>query len=271
MIVTREVELRANAPVSAPARVPEPARPAPHEAPPPAPAPLVTRRGLCFTLAIVAFYLLLALLDRPVFRSLFVGLEGIERLEEADWYRLLRVLGSLWSWAAIAITLLAHDWGAGRRPPALTVGSPPPAWRFGALSRGLMVFTAPVIAGLLAEGAKRLVGRLRPIETDGYYVYLGTLDALLDPPNGMASSHVAVAFGGAMVAISLFPKAAWVLVPAALGCAATRIVSGAHFLTDVYVGALLGCLSAYMVVSACHPAARWLGRAEPHARPAAAP
>lgn len=206
------------------------------------PAPLT--RPLLITLGLLSIYLLLASLDRTVFKAAFVGLERIDRLEEADWYRLFRVLGSLWTWAAVALIVFAHDWGKVWRAPDLSLAKRLPNYRWGAMTRGLCIFLAPVVAGLFAEGAKRLVGRLRPIETDGFYAYATSFDALLDPPNGMASSHTAVAFGGMIVLISFFPRSAWVLLPAALGCAYTRIVSGAHFMTDVYLGALLGCAAA---------------------------
>ncbi len=262
MIVTREAEptrtQRVHAGSSSPALSPQvltssPAQvfaPSPHPAVAPSvphPIPLPGRRltrPLLIILGLCAIYLLLALFDRVVFKGAFVGLERIDRLEEADWYRLFRVLGSLWTWAAVALIVFAHDWGRVRRAPDLSMERRLPNYRWGAMTRGLCIFLAPVVAGLFAEGAKRLLGRLRPIETDGFYSYAGAFDALLDPPNGMASSHTAVAFGGIIVLISFFPRSAWILLPAAIGCAYTRIVSGAHFMTDVYLGALLGCAAA---------------------------
>jgi membrane-associated phospholipid phosphatase len=211
-------------------------------------SPPAWRRQAILLLLLTGLYLVLVVLDRPVFKALFVGLERIDRLEEADGYRLFRVLGSLWSWGGIALVIFAHDWGRVGRVPALSLRRPPASWRFGSLSRGLMVFGAPVLAGLFAEGAKRLIGRLRPIETDGFYVYAGAFDAMLDPPNGMASSHCAVAVGGAVVVMAFFPKSGWILIPGAIGCAVTRLVSGAHFLTDVYLGAVLGYLAGVIVL-----------------------
>ncbi len=257
MITTREADpTRTHRPPAPPAPLapqpiaPAPSRttPSPHPLTPSPPHPLTSsrrwRRPILIAIGLIAVYGILALLDRPAFKYFFVGLHRIDKLEEADWYRLLRVLGSLWMWTGIALILLVNDWAAVWRAPSLSLERRIPAQRCGALTRGLCVFLAPMIAGIFAEGVKRMVGRLRPIETDGFYTYAAAFDALLDPPNGMASSHTAVAFGGIIVLISFFPRFAWVLLPAAAGCAFTRIISGAHFLTDVYLGALLGCAAA---------------------------
>jgi membrane-associated phospholipid phosphatase len=255
MITTREADPtrthRAPAPPAPQPAAPATPRPAPSPLHVPAISPLHAtaapnrwRRPVLIAIGLIAVYGILALLDRPAFKYFFVGLDRIDKLEEADWYRLLRVMGSLWMWTGIALILLVNDWAAVWRAPSLSLERRLPAQRWGALTRGLCVFLAPMIAGIFAEGVKRMVGRLRPIETDGFYTYAAAFDALLDPPNGMASSHTAVAFGGIIVLISFFPRFAWVLLPAAAGCAFTRIISGAHFLTDVYLGALLGCAAA---------------------------
>jgi len=63
----------------------------------------------------------------------------------------------------------------------------------------------------------------------------------------MASSHTAVAFGAAAMLARLFPGARIVWYGVAAGCALTRVASGAHFMSDVVVGALLGWLAAWML------------------------
>src|SRR5688572_319332 len=166
MIVTREAEPRSHRTLPAGAHAPGATAPAPHPhhashstAYPlpvelPSAGPSTWRRQAIMMLLLTGLYLVLVMLDRAVFKALFVGLEQIERLEEADGYRLFRVMGSLWSWGGIALVIFAHDWGRVGRAPAMSLRRPPASWRFGSLSRGLMVFTAPVLAGLFAEGAK---------------------------------------------------------------------------------------------------------------------
>ncbi|MGH7560630.1 MAG: phosphatase PAP2 family protein, partial [Gemmatimonadales bacterium] len=57
---------------------------------------------------------------------------------------------------------------------------------------------------------------------------------------GLPSSHVMVAFAGAAVLARLFPGAAPVGYLLAAGCALTRVLARAHFLSDVVVGAVAG-------------------------------
>jgi membrane-associated phospholipid phosphatase len=56
----------------------------------------------------------------------------------------------------------------------------------------------------------------------------------------LPSSHVLVAFAAATVLARLFPRAwgLWYLLAA--GCAVTRVLAMAHFLSDTVVAALVG-------------------------------
>jgi undecaprenyl-diphosphatase len=56
----------------------------------------------------------------------------------------------------------------------------------------------------------------------------------------MPSSHALVAFAGAAALARLFPRATPIWYALAVGCGITRLLSGAHFLSDVVVGALIG-------------------------------
>ena len=66
---------------------------------------------------------------------------------------------------------------------------------------------------------------------------------------GLPSSHAAVAFGGACMLSVYLPKLRPLLLLLALGCAYTRLITGAHFASDVFVGALLGWVIARMFAS----------------------
>jgi membrane-associated phospholipid phosphatase len=64
---------------------------------------------------------------------------------------------------------------------------------------------------------------------------------------GLPSSEAAVAFGAAAILARLFP-ATWALwYGVALGCAVTRVASGAHFLSDVVLAALVGYVVALIL------------------------
>jgi len=165
------------------------------------------------------------LIDRPVFRF-FRG--DASALETHDWYRLLRVLGYLPTWLLVGAALTLVDL-APQSPPC----EPRRRWR-----GGLVVLSATG-SGLAAEVLKLIVRRERP-GPDGQVVYKPWTH-LLDSSNlGMPSSHTAVAFGATLMLTWFHPRASLVLIPAAAGCALTRLLAGAHLPSDVYVGALLG-------------------------------
>lgn len=185
--------------------------------------------------AALAGFLLLTLADRWAYHTLFVGPSRLNWLEDSEWYKLLRVQGSLWTWGLVALLLFAHDLRGADRPGSAR-------WE-----RGVRVFAAAALAGLLAEVIKPIVGRSRPIDTNGLYVFTGLFSGSSRSANGMPSSHAAVAFGALMTLAAYFPRARLVLGATACGCALSRVISGAHFLTDVYIGAVLGCVSARLI------------------------
>jgi undecaprenyl-diphosphatase len=93
------------------------------------------------------------------------------------------------------------------------------------------------LAGLLIYRLlKRRLMRERPFITH-HAIVRGTapLDRFSFP-----SGHTLHAVSFAIVAIQAFPVLAWVLVPLALLIAASRVVLGLHYPSDVVAGALLG-------------------------------
>jgi membrane-associated phospholipid phosphatase len=98
-----------------------------------------------------------------------------------------------------------------------------------------------VISGGVAEVLKLLFRRERPGLHDGASVFRAFSDRPFSTSAlGMPSSHVMVAFAGAVVLARLFPRTAPVAYLLAAGCAATRVLAHAHFASDVVVGALAG-------------------------------
>jgi membrane-associated phospholipid phosphatase len=63
----------------------------------------------------------------------------------------------------------------------------------------------------------------------------------------MASSHVGVAFGALAMLALLFPRTRPVCFALAAGCALSRVLAGAHFLSDVTVAAVLGIATAALL------------------------
>jgi len=168
--------------------------------------------------------------------------ERLARLKGRDWYQFLRAVGYLPTWAVLALAVGLCD--AGRRA---------------GIGRGLLVIVAPIVSGALAELLKLIISRERPIrdgivQNEGEYTWKGLFHGFLDGGNlGMPSSHAAVAFGGAAMIGVLFPPARWLMLVLAAACGLTRLLSGAHFASDVAVGACVGIVVAWTLGRALSP------------------
>lgn len=175
--------------------------------------------------AVLVAYLALALLDHAAYRWWHVEGAELAAMEGRDWYRLLRVLGTMWTWVLVAAAVaLAGSAGA-----------------------ALRLLASAGLAGVLAEALKFPFGRLRPSQADEEYQYLGWIERFTHQAHGGPSSHAAVAFGALVLLGLLWPRTMPLMLLAACGCAATRVLAGAHFLTDVYMGALCGIACAWLM------------------------
>jgi membrane-associated phospholipid phosphatase len=118
-------------------------------------------------------------------------------------------------------------------------------------------------AGLIADGCKLLVARLRPgmahtngaTETFLAWLPLTRIDDLGHPYGhalqSFPSGHAATAVGLAVSLAALYPRGRWLFAAfAALACF-QRMESHAHFLSDVLAGAALGCLVGAAVGRVC--------------------
>jgi membrane-associated phospholipid phosphatase len=186
-------------------------------------------------IATLLVFLVLLLLDRGLFHALYVGDARLEALEGRDWYRTLRVIGTLWLWAPLCGALLLA--GA-------------PRIRDGAAR----ILVSAVLAGLAAEVLQVLAGRLRPNGNDGEHRFRGLIERFSNPDDlAFPSSHAAVAFGAACMAAFLWPRAGVVAVAMAVACGWTRLMSGAHFASDVFGAAVLG----YAIARLLRPGGWW--------------
>ncbi len=121
-------------------------------------------------------------------------------------------------------------------------------WRSG--PRGLVCvlmlgLAAAAANEFVAEPLKDGVGRARP------YAALG--DVILrvgrgNPLGSMPSAHALNAGLMAAVACLYYRRAAWWVVPIAIGIGVSRVYNGAHFPSDVLAGWGLGVASALIIV-----------------------
>lgn len=171
------------------------------------------------------------LLDRQV--ALMVPREPAElkdylrRVESNDWYRLMRVAGFWPTWMLVGAML----WLPRRTPRQAR--------------NGLFIVLSSGLAGGAAELLKLVIARERP-SPEGLYVFRGLFSGFLDGKDlGMPSSHAAVAFGAASAMAMLWPRAWAAAAAIGLACGLSRLLAGAHFLSDVTVAGILGFVAAW--------------------------
>lgn len=175
--------------------------------------------------------MILTLLDFPLLHLFYQ--KDWQHVQNHDWYRLLRIMGYLGTWILVCIVYIAHDRHR---------------------HRGLAVLLSAGFAGLFAELLKLVIARERPVHDGviqpGLYHFRGLFSGFEDGSNlGLPSSHAAVAFGGCFMLIYFLPRTRNTLFLLALGCGITRMLTGAHFATDVYLGAVLGWACSRMMCS----------------------
>ena len=172
-----------------------------------------------FAAAAVVAIVLSFLLDRWAYDHVVYA-----RVYDQDWGRFLRIMGFWPTWAVAAVALWLHDRGTASRPGR----------------RALLLAGAPALSGITGELLKLLLRRERPEANAGHYVFRAFSDRPFSS-GGLAlpSSHTIVAFGAAAMLSYLFPKARWVWFALAAGCAVTRVLARAHFLSDVVSAAVV--------------------------------
>jgi membrane-associated phospholipid phosphatase len=147
------------------------------------------------------------------------------KVYDTDWGRALRSVGFWPLWIALAIALWLHDRNA---------------------RRAAFLAASVSAAGLAGEILKVVIRRDRPGVADGAYAFRAWTDHPFSSAGfGMPSSHALIAFSGAAALAILFPRATPIWYALAVGCAITRLLAGAHFLSDVMAGAIIGVVVAF--------------------------
>ncbi|MFI5232427.1 MAG: phosphatase PAP2 family protein, partial [Gemmatimonadales bacterium] len=183
-------------------------------------APLAVRAAVALVITL-AFLVIPALGDQWAYAHIHQA-----KVYDHDWAMALRACGTLYIWIPVALIFWLvqreHD-------PA------------GAKRRSLLVLGAPVLAGLLCEVLKLVIRRERPDVDLGNWVFRAWSDRPFSSAGlSTPSSHTIVAFAAATMLARMYPRARWVFYVFAAGCATTRVMAHAHYLSDVTFGALLG-------------------------------
>jgi len=141
-------------------------------------------------------------------------------------FRIVSRLGDGVFWYSLMLALLA------------TGGTP--AW--GVVAR--MTATG-AICTLIYKWLKSKTSRPRPFAVET------AVRAGADPldPFSFPSGHTLHAVAFSVVAVTFYPMLAWLLVPFTLLVAASRVVLGLHYPSDVVAGAALGALVAGTVLA----------------------
>lgn len=156
----------------------------------------------------------------------------------SDFWRALRAAGYAPLWLVVAVAAIYVD---AQRPLQWPLRS--------FLTRGVLLALSASVAGTLAEFFKLTIRRERPNLSDGLYVFRDwNVPAWWSTSNlGLPSSHVAVCFGAVTMLIMLHPRLRALWVAIGIGCAAQRVISGAHFFSDAVLGAVLGSATAVLL------------------------
>lgn len=103
------------------------------------------------------------------------------------------------------------------------------------------------VAALVAQLLKHLIGRPRPrLMHNGSFQFGPSLETGLD---SFPSGHTTASFAVAVVVAKQFPRIGWLVYGMACLVAASRIVRGSHFPTDVAAGVVVGILAGSLVAN----------------------
>ena len=116
----------------------------------------------------------------------------------------------------------------------------------------LFIFFSILLSGVIAQIAKHIIGRPRPIlynDFDMKSVNIFNFDAKW---HSFPSGHTTTIFAFIFCLFFLFPKIKNFLISVAIIIASTRVIIGAHFISDIFGGVLVAYLCTIFVRNKFH-------------------
>jgi undecaprenyl-diphosphatase len=155
----------------------------------------------------------------------------ITRWGESDWILIPSLCGIGVAWL---LSLVTRD---GLR-----------AWAKQLLIVSSFIFLGVGLPSLVATLLKRIIGRARPVEwTAAAPISFKPINWDAYTFQSFPSGHSTTAFSLALTIAFLWPRSFWPMLGVAVLIAASRIITGQHYLTDITAGAVLGTLGAFAV------------------------
>ncbi len=105
------------------------------------------------------------------------------------------------------------------------------------------VFACVAVSGIATDILKPIIGRARPLLLDRNGVYGFLPFSFHAAHNSLPSGHATTAFALALALTALFPRGKYWFYAFAVAIAVSRVMVNAHYLSDVFAGAVLGALT----------------------------
>ena len=191
------------------------------------------KRAAVFTAVLVVGLVLSLALDHRVFQ-LF---QSHPPDTDGDLYRMFRVMGYLPTWLILGFAFYLV------RPRVEVTAVRHMLWSFAP-------FYSALLSGSIASLSKMVFRRERQDVADwALYVFRPFSEGPLKASGlSMPSEHTAVAFGAACMLARMFPRARPVFFLLAVGCGLSRLTYADHYLSDVFVAAMLGYATTWTLV-----------------------
>ncbi len=111
----------------------------------------------------------------------------------------------------------------------------------------LFIFLNILLSGIVTQILKHIIGRPRPVLFNGFEQKSLSIISFDSKWHSFPSGHTATIFAFIFCMVFLFPKIKNILLTIAIIIASTRVVVGAHFISDIFGGTLIAYLSSIFI------------------------